>query len=73
MTPGNSRSSRSGGNFLDFQIVLLNGQIIERQRDRFTREVKTRIRGRTLGAREAEAIVKNSFTGSLFVITIYLV
>lgn len=58
---------------LDLESVLLTGQIIGRQKDRRTREVKTVVRGRTLAGLEAEAIVKLGHTGTLFVITIYVV
>lgn len=58
---------------LDLESVLLTGQIIKRQRDRLTREAKTVVRGRTLHGFEAEAIVKLGHTGTLFVITIYVV
>jgi Domain of unknown function (DUF4258) len=58
---------------LDLESVLLTGQIIERQRDRRTREVKIVVRGRTLNGFEAETIVKLGHTGALFIITIYIV
>jgi hypothetical protein len=58
---------------LDLESVLLTGQITKRQRDRRTREAKTVVRGRTLSGFEAEAIVKLGHTGTLFVITIYVV
>ena len=58
---------------LDLESVLLTGQIIERQRDRRTREVKAVVRGRTLNGFEAETIVKRGPTGTLVVITIYIV
>jgi hypothetical protein len=58
---------------LDLESVLLTGQITKKQRDRRTREAKTVVRGRTLGGFEAEAIVKLGHTGTLFVITIYVV
>jgi hypothetical protein len=58
---------------LDLESVLLTGQIIKRQRDRRTREAKAVVRGRTLQGFEAEAILKLGHTGTLFVITIYVV
>ena len=58
---------------LDLESILLTGQIVQRQRDRHTREVKTVVRGRTLDAVEAEAIVKLGHTGTLFVVTVYIV
>lgn|GEM_PF-1935563 len=46
--------------------------IIERQRDRQTREFKCVIRGPILDDRQAETIVKIGPTGRLVVITVYL-
>jgi hypothetical protein len=58
---------------LDLENIILTGRIVERQKDRQTRETKIVIRGRTLDGREAEAIVKVGHTGVLYVITLYLV
>ena len=58
---------------LDLENIILTGEIIERQRDRQTREVKWVIRGFTLDDLEAETIVKIGPTGRLVVITVYLV
>jgi chorismate-pyruvate lyase len=58
---------------LDLETIILSGQIIERQRDYKTREVKFVIRGRTIEGQSAEAIVKFNQIGTLFVITVYLV
>jgi len=57
---------------LDLENIILTGKIIERQRDRQTREVKCVIRGFTLDDLEAETIVKIGRTGRLVVITVYL-
>ena len=56
---------------IDLESILLNGQIIERQRDRATRETKHIVRGRMLDGSEAECVVKLGPTGRLVVITIY--
>ncbi len=58
---------------LDLENIILTGEIIERQRDRQTREVKCVVRGLTLDGLEAETIVKVGPTGKLVVITVYLV
>lgn len=34
---------------LDLENIILTGEVVERQRDRFTREAKYRIQGKTLG------------------------
>jgi hypothetical protein len=58
---------------LDLENIILTGKIVERQRDAKTREVKNIIHVRTLGSLEAETAVKVSRTGTLFVVTVYLV
>ena len=58
---------------LDLENILLTGGIVERQKDRETREAKTIIRGRILDDREGEAVVKVNLSGVLYVITVYLV
>lgn len=58
---------------LDLENIILTGAIIARQRDRRTREGKCVIRGRSLADREAETIAKVGPTGTLFIVTVYLV
>ena len=57
---------------LDLENIVLTGQIIERQRDRTTREIKFVIQGTTLEGDAGEVVVKVGHSGKLFVITIYL-
>lgn len=57
---------------LDLENVVLTGQIIERQRDTETREVKYVVAGTTLEGAAAQAVVKVGPTGRLIVITIYV-
>ena len=57
---------------LDLENIILTGEIVERQRDRQTSEVKCVVRGLTLDDREAESVVKVGPTGKLVVITVYL-
>ncbi|MDP2369720.1 DUF4258 domain-containing protein [Rhodoferax sp.] len=57
---------------LDLENIVLTGQIIERQRDAQTREVKCVVSGIALDGSAAEAVVKLGFTGKLVVITVYL-
>ena len=56
---------------LDFENIVLTGAIVERQRDRQTREVKYIVRGNALSSVLAEAVVKIAPDGNLFVITVY--
>ena len=58
---------------LDLENILLTGRIVERQKDRRTREAKTVIRGRIIDDREGEAVVKVNLSGVLYVVTVYLV
>ncbi len=55
---------------LDRENIILTGEIIERQRDRQTREVKCVVRGFALDDLEGEPIVKIGPTGRLVVITV---
>jgi len=58
---------------LDLENIILTGEVVERQRDRQSREAKFVIRGETREAHIAEAVVKIGPTGRLVVITAYLV
>ena len=57
----------------DLENILLTGEIVARQRDRKTRELKLIVRGVSLEGVEAETVVKFGFAGALFVITVYRV
>ena len=57
---------------LDLENIILTGQIVERQRDRSTREVKYVIQGATLDGQPGEVVAKVGQSGKLFVITVYL-
>ena len=57
---------------LDLENIVLTGQIIERQLDTQTREVKCVVSGIALDGSATEAVVKLGFTGKLVVITVYL-
>lgn len=57
---------------LDLENVVLTGEIIERQRDRNTRETKYVIQGSTLEGAVAEVVAKVNHAGKLFIITIYV-
>jgi hypothetical protein len=55
----------------DVECVILNGKILERQKDKNTAEWKYKIYGPTISNNEAEVIVKLSPTEKLVVITVY--
>ena len=57
---------------LDLESIILTGQVIERQRDRTTRETKYVIQGTTLEGDAGEVVVKVGQHGKLVVITIYI-
>ena len=56
----------------DLENIVLTGQIVERQRDRATRETKYVVHDATLEGAAAEVVVKVGHGGKLFVITVYL-
>ena len=56
---------------LDLETIVLTGQIIERQRDRATRDVKYVIQGSTREGATAQAVAKLGQSGRLVVITVY--
>lgn len=58
---------------LDLENIVLTGQIIERQRDRETQEVKCVISGIALDGVAGEVIGKIGPTGRLIIITVYRV
>ena len=57
---------------LDLESIILTGQVIKRQRDTQTHEVKYIVVGIALDGSDATAVVKVGFTGKLIVITAYL-
>ncbi len=59
-------------NILDFENIVLTGQIVERQRDPRTREVKCVIAGATIDGTAAHGIVKVGLGGKLVVVTVYV-
>ena len=58
---------------LDLENIVLTGQIIQRQRDRQSREVKCVVRGVTLDGTAAETVVKIGVGGQLFFVTVYAI
>ena len=57
----------------DVESGLLNGEVLEQQRDRQSAELKYRIGGRSLDDRSLEVVVKIGPTGKLVIITVYAV
>jgi len=61
-----------GLTIFDVESVILTGQIIERQRDRKTREHKYLIRGETVdGSRSAVVVSRFGPTDKLLILTVY--
>jgi len=56
----------------DVESVILNGEILERQKDPITAEWKYRIKGKTIDGVDVEVITKISPTGKLVIITVYI-
>ncbi|MFQ6094177.1 MAG: DUF4258 domain-containing protein [bacterium] len=61
-----------GLTIFDIEHVLLNGKIVERQKDHQTGEWKYLIEGRTLGSEIAIVVTKLTLTGKLVIITVYV-
>lgn len=57
----------------DRENIVLTGQIIQRQRDRQSREVKCVVRGLTLDGAPAETVVKIGYGSKLFFVTAYAI
>lgn len=55
----------------DIERCVLNGKIIERQRDKTTQELKYRISGQSVNKKNIEIIAKISVTEKLVIITVY--
>ena len=55
---------------LDLENIVLTGQIVERQRDRATRETKYVIRGTTIEGYAGEVVAKVGRGGKLVIITV---
>ena len=58
---------------LALENIVLSGQIVERQRDRRTRETKYVVQGGTLDGTAAEVVAKVGHSGKLFIITVYVI
>lgn len=57
----------------DIESIVFSGRIVERQRDRCTREHRYVVRGRTRAGDSAEVVVKFDWGASkLYIITAYL-
>ncbi|MFL6196247.1 MAG: DUF4258 domain-containing protein [Thermoanaerobaculia bacterium] len=62
-----------GLTIFDVESVILTGEVIERQRDRKTREVKYLVRGESLdGLQKAVVVSKFGPTDLLVILTVYL-
>jgi Domain of unknown function (DUF4258) len=57
---------------LDLENIILSGQIVERQRDRATHELKVVIRGQSLHGSPCCAVAKVGPTGRAIIITVYV-
>jgi hypothetical protein len=57
---------------LDLENIVLTGRIVQRQRDRGTREVKVVIRGRALSGMPCCTVTKIGPTGRAIIITVYV-
>lgn len=56
----------------DVESCILNGKILERQKDKETAEWKYCINGKSISGEEVEVIAKISPRGKLVIITVYV-
>ena len=57
----------------DIERCILTGEIIERQKDRDTEEMKYVIEGQSIAGDKVGKVTKLSITGKLIIITVYVV
>lgn len=69
---GDEEMNEDSLSIYDVECCILNGKIIERQKDKNTAEWKYRINGRSLSGEEVEVVAKISPTGKLVIITVYM-
>ncbi len=55
----------------DLELAVLNGVVLEHQKDRVTGESKYRIRGMAADGRPVEVIAKTGLTGKVVFVTAY--
>jgi hypothetical protein len=60
-----------GFTILDVERGVLTGAVLERQRDKATRESKYVLRGETVSEHEIELVVKMGPTGKMVILTVY--
>lgn len=60
-----------GFSVYDVERGILTGEILERQKDKQTGEMKYRVNGQTISGDNIELIAKFGLTGKLVIITVY--
>jgi len=68
-----ARKEMNDDNFSIFDVErgILSGEIIERQQEKSTTEIKYKIKGKTVDEKHIELICKLSSTNKLVIITVY--
>jgi hypothetical protein len=61
-----------GLSVLDLESIVLTGRIVERQRDRTSRELKVVVRGQDLAGATCCTVAKLGPTGRAIIITVYV-
>ena len=64
--------SNDGLTIIDIENIILNGEIVERQKDHYSGEWKYLISGLAVDRRVTIVVTKLSFTDKLVIITVYL-
>ncbi len=70
-THADEEADEDGFTILDIESVVLTGVIVEKQRDRETRECKYVIQGETLDGRDAIVVLKFGMVRNLYILTVY--
>jgi hypothetical protein len=63
--------NEDGFTILDVERGVLTGVVLERQRDKATRESKYVLRGKTISEDEIELVAKMGPTGKMVILTVY--
>ena len=70
-THADEEADEDGLSVLDIESAILTGSIVERQKDRETREWKYVVHSQTLDGRRAFVVAQFGLVGRLYILTVY--
>ena len=70
-THADEEADEDSPSILDIENVILTGSIVERQRDRETREWKYVVQGQALDDRDGFVVAQFGLVGRLYILTVY--